>query len=62
MTLLEELHEQIRGLPAPMIHQVLQFIQLLKEGDEAGGVTTLLDAPGPATNDDWHNPYEEIWG
>lgn len=58
MNTVDEIYEELEGLPEPMAREVLDFAKFLKQKSEH---ENLMNAQESSLNAIWDNDDDEIW-
>lgn len=61
MTFADQVYEQVKSLPEPLVREVLDFIGYLRERGERRAWRDLMNAQAPALADAWDSAEDQVW-
>ena len=61
MTFADQVYEQVKSLPEPLVREVLDFIGYLRERGERREWRDLMNAQAPALADAWDSAEDQVW-
>jgi hypothetical protein len=61
MTFAEQVYEQVKTLPDPLLREVLDFIRSLRERGDRREWQDLMNAQAPALADTWDSAADQVW-
>jgi hypothetical protein len=61
MTFADQVYEQVKSLPEPLVREVLDFIGYLRERGERREWRDLMNAQTPALADAWDSAEDQVW-
>jgi hypothetical protein len=61
MTVAEELYEQAKLLPQPLVQEALDFVLFLRARQDRGEGRDLMHAQSGVLAEVWNNTEDEVW-
>lgn len=61
MTIADQIYEQVKSLPDPLVREVLDFVRSLREKQKRSEWRDLQQAQTSALIAVWDNPEDDIW-
>jgi Protein of unknown function (DUF2281) len=61
MTVAEELYEQAKLLPQPLVQEALDFVLFLRARQDRGEGRDLMNAQSGVLAEVWNNTEDEVW-
>jgi len=61
MTVAEQLYEQAKLLPQPLVQEALDFVLFLRARQDRGEGRDLINAQSGVLDEVWNNTEDEAW-
>jgi len=61
MSIAEQIYEQVKALPEPLVREVLDFVSFLRERQERKEWGDLMNAQSASLAAIWDNREDEVW-
>ncbi|HEY2033644.1 MAG TPA: DUF2281 domain-containing protein [Rhizomicrobium sp.] len=61
MSIADQIYEQVKSLPDPLVREVLDFVGFLREKQERGQWRDLMQAQEKSLAAIWDNAEDEVW-
>jgi hypothetical protein len=61
MSIADQIYEQVKALPEPLVREVLDFVAFLRERRDRAEWRDLMDAQAASLAPVWDNAEDEVW-